>query len=355
MEPSDLTPDTIGEWLRGAGPEADVVISSRARLARNVAGYPFPPKASRTQRAEIEAALRDAILEAQVARDMIYWSLEEVPVVDRGLLVERHLISRELADGEGARGVAFGKRESVSIMVLEEDHLRIQVLLSGFQPAETWKSITRIDDLLEKRIPYAFSERFGYLACCPTNLGTGLRASVMLHLPALVMTRQIEKVFQAVLKINLAVRGLFGEGTEATGDFYQISNQVSLGRTEEQIVEQIEKVVLQIVRYERKAREGLISKEHRRHVEDKAWRAYGILRNARTISSEETLHWLSQIRLGVNLGILTDLTIKTVNEMFILTQPSHLQKLEGRRLSAEDRDAVRANYVRARLGEKAAG
>lgn len=351
MEPADLS-DSIGEWLRGTGPEADVVISSRARLARNLAGFPFPPKASKAQRAEIETQLRDSIVDAKVARDVVYWNLEEVPAVERQFLVERHLISRELADGEGPRGVAFGKREAVSLMVLEEDHLRMQVLQSGFQPGETWKGLNRIDDLLEKRVRYAFSSRYGYLTCCPTNLGTGLRISVMLHLPALVLTRQVEKVFQAVLKINLAVRGLFGEGTEATGDFYQISNQVSLGKTEEQIVEQIEKVALQIVRYERKAREGLLEKEHRRHLEDKVWRAYGLLRHARAISSEETLHWLSQIRLGVNLGILSDVGLKVVNELFIMTQPAHLQKLEGKRLSKEDRDFVRASYVRTRLGEK---
>jgi protein arginine kinase len=233
-------------------------------------------------------------------------------------------------------------------MVNEEDHLRIQGLRSGFQLRATWEQVDDIDSRLEKHLDYAFSPQFGYLTVCPTNVGTGMRASVMLHLPALVMTRQIDKVFQAVSKINLAVRGLYGEGTQASGDFYQFSNQPTLGKSEVEIIENIERVVPRIIEYERTVRDGLLE-QRREVIEDKVWRAYGMLQTARTINSEETMDLLSAVRMGVNLKIIRDVEISTVNELFILTQPAHLQKMERSELNGPERDVTRATFIRNRL------
>jgi protein arginine kinase len=211
-----------------------------------------------------------------------------------------------------------------------------------------WKLITRIDDLIEARVQYAFHDQLGYLTACPTNVGTGMRVSVMLHLPALVITRQIEKVFRSLHKISLAVRGLYGEGSQAMGDFYQISNQITLGRSEEDLVKQVGEVVPSILEYERKARDVLVN-ESRQNLHDRVSRAYGILRTAQTISSEETMHLLSSVRMGVNLGLLPDVQIPTLNQLFIHTQPAHLQKLSGSELDTADRNIERARYLRRHL------
>ncbi len=340
---------TAGEWLKGTGPESDVVISTRVRLARNLADFPFLTRATATQRKELEEILRREI-KAGLHKEH-YYPLDGAPPLDLQFLVERHLISRDLAASEGARGVAFGEREAVSIMVNEEDHLRMQVLKSGLQIQTAAEQIGKIDDLLEKRLDFAFSPTLGYLTVCPTNVGTGLRVSVMMHLPALVISKQIEKVFYAVSKINLAVRGLYGEGTQASGNFFQISNQITLGKSEEQIVANIASAIPQIIHYERNAREALLT-QSKVKLEDKVWRAHGLLRSARVITSEEVMDRLSDIRLGVNMGILKDLSIKTVNEIFILTQPAHLQKMEGKELGTLQRDAARAEFIRGKLGEK---
>jgi len=349
-EPMDLgdLQARAGEWLCGTGPEADIVISSRIRLARNVADFPFLSRANPKEKGQLEKLLRDRIEEARISDEVSYFALHNMAQVDRLFLVERHLISREHAFGKGPRGVAIGPQETLSLMVNEEDHLRLQALRSGLQLRKTWDDINRADDKLEKVVQYAFSPQFGYLTVCPTNVGTGMRASVMVHLPALVMTRQIEKVFQAVSKINLAVRGLYGEGTQASGDFYQISNQPTLGRTETEIIATIESVIPKIVQYERTVRETLLENK-REIIEDKVWRAYGMLQNARTINSEETMDLLSAVRMGVNLGIIKNLEMRTVNELFIFTQPAHLQKQERSELNSPERDITRATYIRTRL------
>jgi protein arginine kinase len=292
--------------------------------------------------------LRDRIQEAEIVDDLTYFGLHSLSKLDRLFLVERHLISREHAFGKGPRGAAVGPRETISIMVNEEDHLRLQALRSGLQLRKTWDDVNQADDRLERVVDYAFSPQFGYLTVCPTNVGTGMRASVMLHLPALVMTRQIEKVFQAVSKINLAVRGLYGEGTQASGDFYQISNQPTLGKTESEIMANIESVIPKIVEYERTVRETLLENK-REIIEDKVWRSYGMLQNARTINSEETMDLLSAVRMGVNLGLIPNLEMRTVNELFIFTQPAHLQRLERSELNSPERDITRATFIRDRL------
>jgi protein arginine kinase len=306
-------------------------------LARNVAGFPFLSKSTRNQRQNLEHKLRDSILGSQAAPNMLYVDLEGAPEVDRQLLVERHLISKPHAAAEGARGVAVGENETVSIMVNEEDHLRIQVLRSGLQLEETWQQINQIDDALEAKLDFAFHPRFGYLTACPTNVGTGIRVSVMLHLPALKLTGEIEKVFRAAKDLRLAVRGLYGEGTEATGDFYQISNQTTLGKSEEEIISDFKHVVIpKIIDYEHQARRLLLN-DRTVALDDKVQRALGILRTARLIATEETLFLLSHVRLGINL-------------LFLMTQPAHLQKMQGRKLEGDVRRAARADYMRSRLG-----
>jgi len=246
--------------------------------------------------------------------------------------------------------VAIDGREKFSLMINEEDHLRIQVMHSGLDLDGAWGRVNDIDDLVEQKVTYAFHERLGYLTACPTNVGTGMRVSVMLHLPALVITRQIDRVFRSLQKISLAVRGLYGEGSQAMGDFYQISNQITLGRSEYDLIKQVAEVVPKIIDYERRARDFLIQESHE-NLHDRVSRAYGILRTAQTISSEETMHLLSSVRMGVNLGLIEDLEIPTVNELFIQTQPAHLQKLSGAQLDTADRNIERARFLRRHLNK----
>ncbi|MBT3878658.1 MAG: protein arginine kinase [Candidatus Scalindua sp.] len=347
MEIKDLS-DNTGEWLRGTGKESDIVISSRIRLARNITGYPFLSRANLKQRKEVESLLRKTIIEHNIARDVSYVNLNQATAVDKLFLVERHLISKEHAEGEGERGVAFGKSETVSLMINEEDHLRIQVIRSGFELKNTWNTIDEIDNILGENLNFAFSSRFGFLTACPTNVGTGMRVSVMLHLPALGMTKHIEKVFNAVGKLGLVVRGLYGEGTKVSGDLYQISNQFALGKSEKEILSIIESVIPRITSYERMARKALVM-ESKDQLEDRIWRSYGMLKAARMITSEEILQLLSQVRMGVNLGLIEDIEIQTLNELFVLTLPAHLQKLQGCELDSAQRNVIRASYVRKRL------
>ena len=351
MKLSDLT-HHAGEWLRGSGPMSEIVISSRIRLARNISGFPFLTRCSRHQRQSVEHRVRDTILGAQLAPNTLYVDLDSAPDVDRQLLVERHLISKQHAAAEGARGVAIGESETLSIMVNEEDHLRMQVLRSGLQLEEAWEQINAVDDRLESKLDFAFHSRFGYLTACPTNVGTGIRVSVMLHLPALKLTGEIEKVFRAAKDMRLAVRGLYGEGTEATGDFYQISNQTTLGKTEDEIISDFKhQVIPKIIDYEHHARRTLLN-DRTIALDDKVFRALGALRSARLMASEEVLFLLSHLRMGINLGRIRDIDIRTINELFLLTQPAHLQKIQGKKLEGDLRRAARAEFIRHRLNGK---
>ncbi|MCA9128345.1 MAG: protein arginine kinase [Planctomycetales bacterium] len=338
-----------GEWLRGSGPEPDIVISSRIRLARNLAEFPFVRRANADERSQISKKVRGKIESIKEWDHLLYLELQNMDEIDRQFLVERQLMSREMADSEGDRGVAIDTEERFSVMVNEEDHLRIQVMCSGLDLNTAWETINTIDDLLESRLNYAFHDNLGYLTACPTNVGTGMRVSVMLHLPALVITREIEKVFRSLQKINVAVRGLYGEGSQYMGDFYQVSNQITLGRTEQDLVATVNEVVPRIIEYERKARNFLIN-ESEQDLHDDVSRAYGILCTAKKISSEETLHYLSKVRMGVNLGLIRSIAIETINKLFVHTQPAHLQKLRGQQLSVADRNIERASYLQGHLG-----
>jgi protein arginine kinase len=357
----------VNEWFEGSGPMADVVISSRIRLARNLAGYKFLSNCSNAEKAEILRKLRDVLMALQLGDKVFYISVDKASALDRHFLVERHLISRHHAFGKGPRGAVIAQREFFTAMINEEDHLRLQVVMGGLQLTKCAEQINHIDDMIEARVDYAFSSRYGYLTACPTNVGTGIRVSVMLHLPALKMTDQIEKFFNAAKDMNLAVRGLFGEGTEAAGDFYQLSNQVTLGVSEPEIVGRFEtNIIPEIVEYENAARKQLISKQIE-ILDDKIARAMALLRNAHLISSQEALFLLSHLRLGINLretmGACTPaidnllksasgrdkaerLSISTINRLFMLTLPAHLQLNHGKSLDATGRDALRAQIIR---------
>ena len=341
---------TTGEWLRGTGEYADVVVSSRIRLARNLAGYPFLVRASDTEKTEIYRALADRITDLPHDGDAALIDLEQADELERELLVERHLISRQHAEGTGSRGVSISLGETRSLMLNEEDHLRIQGLRSGLELESLWAEVNAIDDALGEGLDFAFDSQLGFLTACPTNVGTGIRVSVMLHLPALKLTQEIERISRAAHDLHLAVRGLYGEGTEAVGDLFQVSNQTTLGKTEDEILSAfVGRIIPQIVEYERMAREALADKRGAQ-LDDKVWRAYGVLRNARAISSEETQTLLSPIRMAVHMGRFDHLDLPTLNDLFLMTQPAHLQLLVGQPLSGTERAVARADYIRRRVG-----
>jgi protein arginine kinase len=347
--PLDEVVRRAGEWLRGNGPMHEIVISSRIRLARNLRGYLFLPRASEEMRREIVEAVVAATHRSPLLREFMHVDVAGLDELDRLLLVERHLISRQHADGAGARQVAFEQNEAAAIMINEEDHLRIQVMRSALQIDQAWEQINKIDDALEEFLDYEFHPQYGYLTACPTNVGTGIRVSVMLHLPALRLTNELEKVGQAARDMKLAVRGLHGEGTEALGDFFQISNQITLGRSEQEIIEDFSRVVIpKIVDYERAAREVLL-KNRLQALDDKIWRAMGLLKSARLMSSTEAMQYLSHVRMGLHVGRLSTVDLQTLNELFLQIQPAHLQKLHGERLTGEQRSIERAAFIRARL------
>jgi protein arginine kinase len=341
---------TTGEWLKGTGPEGAIVISSRVRLARNLAYYRFPMSLPEEEKREVAGTVREVMERIDAEKAFSFFEVSELSPLDRRLLVERHLISREQEETEGERSVLLCQDETLSIMINEEDHLRLQSLQSGLQLERAYEMLERIDRQLADNLEFAYDDELGYMTACPTNVGTGLRASVMVHLPALTMTRHLEKAFRAIAKLNLAVRGLYGEGTEAHGDFYQISNQVTIGRSEEEILGDLRVVIDQVVSYENSARASLMRKEPAK-LEDRVWRSYAILKNARIISSEEVMRHLSSIRLGLHMGILDHFPVPVLNELFICSQPAHLQKRAGRELAASERDIMRATLIRERLAQ----
>jgi len=342
------------EWLRSAGESNDVVLSSRVRFARNISGFPFLSRATRQDRCEILDMVRNVSLHAGLAGDagdMLWVDLHDAPSLDRDLLVERHLISKQHAKGDEPRAVAISSPdERLSIMVNEEDHLRIQVLRSGLELADAYAHADKVDDALEQRIDFCFHGRFGYLTACPTNVGTGIRVSVMLHLPGLKMTGDIDKVRRAAKGMSLAVRGFYGEGSEAVGDLFQISNQTTMGKTEEQILGEFEQEILpKVIDYERHARRTLFDRR-RLVLEDRVQRALGVLERARMLNADEALHMVSQVRLGVLLHVIEGVDLRTLNELMLLAQPAHLQQAVGKTLNQAGRRKARADLVRERLG-----
>lgn len=347
MKIDDLINHT-SEWLKGTGPNSDIVISSRIRLARNLDKLPFPHLADKKQSEYLLETVQQTMQRIDYFKSTTVFRLADLDSVDKQLLVERHLMSYEHAQKSDHKAVAVDEEEIHSIMINEEDHIRCQVMQSGFNLYEAWKFINKVDDLLAQELPFAFLSDWGYLTACPTNTGSGMRGSVMLHLPALVMTRQIERVLAAISKLSFTTRGFYGEGTQATGNFFQISNQVSLGHSEEELIENINSLIRQIIEQEGQTRELMASK-NKSMLEDRVFRSFGILKSAHIISSQETIELLSMVRLGSDLGMIKDIDRRTINELFIVTQPAHLQKLENKRLSSQERDIKRAELMRSRL------
>ncbi len=336
------------EWVAAKGPEAEIVLTSRVRLARNLFEFPFPHQATSKQREEILSVVGRVIESLPILQGSLSLRLDNMDVLDKQFLVERHLISRELSQGSEPKAVIISDMEIFSIMINEEDHLRMQAVKSGFQLREAYALVEELDGQLEKKLNFAFNPTLGYLTTCPTNVGTGMRASVMLHLPALVYSKQINQVLQAIIKLGLAVRGLYGEGTEASGNLFQISNQVTLGKKESDILDNLERVIKQILGHERNARKLLV-KNNLNQLQDKIGRAYGILKNAHVISSKEGIDLLSTMRMGVDLGLLGGINRQSINEMILLTQPAHLQLATARSLDSAERDIARAELIRSRM------
>lgn len=349
MELKDLISHT-GEWLKGTGPSSGTVMSTRVRLARNFTQIPFPNRASKKQLQMVLDSVEKAITGIEYFKGSTLFRMSELDDVDKEFLVERHLMSHEHAANAEGKAVIVSAEEVLSVMVNEEDHLRIQVMNSGLNLFEAWNIIGTIDDRLSEELNFAFSPAWGYLTSCPTNIGTAMRGSVMLHLPALVMTKQIDKVLTAISKLNFASRGFYGEGTQAIGNFYQISNQGSLGHSEEDILQNINGLIRQVIEQEEQARQALVV-QNKPLLEDKIFRSLGILKNAHIMSSQEAVELLSMIRLGAELNILKKLNAQVLNELMIMIQPAHLQKIEGGRLSPAARDIKRANLIRKKLGE----
>jgi len=345
-----LIPDGGMSWLDASGPESHIVLSTRIRLARNLQGRPFTVRASKS---ELMSVLDDVSVAARgtpVLRDAVLYRIDELESFDRVLLHERHLISKELG---GLGNPAVGPRTgagllttgALGVMINEEDHLRLQTLESGFALESAFPAIERLDTDLGARLAVAFHPEFGYLTACPTNAGTGLRASVLIHLPGLVLTKEIGKVLQGLSQIGLTFRGLYGEGSEVIGNFFQLSNQTTLGKSEEALVDHLSQMVSQVLEYEQQAREILL-REAPTVIEDKVWRAYGRLRYARILSFEETMNLSSGVRLGVGLNLISEVSVYTLNKLLIFTQPAHLAYRHGRPLSDSERRTERARYVR---------
>ena len=341
----------LNSWMMGSGPDGDIVLSSRVRLARNLACIPFPNRADSMQMAEVVESMRplSQLLAESDGQHYEFLELDKLLPLDRNVLVEKHIISPNHVQEPAYRALIAREDAGVSIMINEEDHLRLQVLIPGLNMEDAWSEANRLDDLLESQYDVAFAEELGYLTACPTNLGTGLRASVLIHLPALALTRQIGRIVAIATQLGLTVRGLYGEGTEAIGNMFQISNQLTMGYSEQEIIEKLIGVVKQVVDKERTARELLLS-ESCEMLADRLWRAYGVLRYARILSSQEALSLLSEVRLGIDLGLIKKTPATVFNEFLMTSQANCLQKLAGEvKMDKRARDRLRAERIRNKL------
>ena len=337
------------EWLEGAGEEEELVLSSRVRLARNLDRVPFPHRAKPSVKREVLQQVEKSLLDSASMRSAITIEMDAIPANDRMVLLERHLVSIEMVQDHEKSALVVQKGERLSAMINEEDHLRIQSLESGLSIRSAFERIEELDDELDERLNYAFSENLGFLTACPTNVGTGLRVSAMVHLPGIVHNKDLPQIIKGLNNVRLTVRGMYGEGSNAMGNIFQISNGITLGLSEEDTVRGLESHLRKVLEFEKKAREVLLRKA-RSLLEDRIYRAHGILRSARLVTSKEAMDLLSDVRLGVGLGIINDVSIAKLNELLIMIKPMHLQELHGRPMSPEERDKVRADFIRGKLG-----
>ncbi len=334
----------MSKWYIGAGEQSDIVVSTRIRLARNIAEYPFPNKLNTKSRMELNNVIKEA-LESDNKYNLRFLEMRTLARFEAASMAERHIISPEFASDLDGRALMLSPEEDISIMLNEEDHIRLQVMKSGFALDEAYSVANEIDDVLGSKFNFAFDERIGFLTQCPTNLGTGMRASVMLHLPALTISGQIHKLINTVSKLGLTFRGAFGEGTNAVGDMYQLSNQITLGISEEFAIKNLKAITLQLCAQERTAREEMLKDVG---TEDRIFRAYGLLKWARLLSTKELMENLSFVRLGSVTGKI-NIPIETVNELMVSMQPATINARAGQKLPTQERDAVRATEVRNKL------
>jgi len=351
-----LLPDGGVRWLDAAGAHSDVVLSTRVRLARNVDGYAFTGRARDGERLRVLVQVREALQVLPGLNDSLLVRIDELGPADRAMLFERHLVSKELAGLDAQHplrsGAAVFLADGLGVMVNEEDHLRLQSMRSGFALQEAFAAIDKLDRDLGARVPYSYHNEFGFLTACPTNVGTGMRGSVLIHLPGLVLTKEIGKVLASLQQMGLTFRGLYGEGSEVVGNFFQISNQTTLGRSEEELLDQLLRVVGHVVEREAEARRVLL-RDAGYIIEDKLWRAYGTLRYARSLTFDEAMNYLSGVRLAVGLKLITSLSVYTLNKLLIFSQAAHLAFAEGRALTESETSLARARYVRKALEEEA--
>ena len=336
------------EWLKGEGPRSNIAISTRVRIARNLADHLYFDRASEEERKKVLREIEEGVKKTKLLKNSLILNVSGLSDLDKAFLVERHLMSVEHMQDAASKALVIEEKEIASAMINEEDHLRLQVLQSGFNIMEAWRIADEIDTEMSRYLKFDFSNKFGYLTSCPTNTGTGLRASVMLHLSALVMTAQIDNVFDAISKLGLTMRGFYGEGTEALGDFFQISNQVALGHSEIDILDNLERIINKIILREEETRKNLIRQE-KNEISDRVSRSHATLKAAKIITSSETIKLLSAIRLGVDLGVISDVDIDKINDVLLLTQPAHLQKSFGKEISPHERDVKRADLIKKKL------
>lgn len=351
MSASDLLNSSFVKWMDGDGPESDIVISSRVRLARNLSSVPFPHLLNDDKGQQCMQQITNAWKKAdnKELKKLELITFDQISALDRQILVEKHLTSpNHITTSSPFRGLLLNGDGSIAVMINEEDHLRIQCLLPGLQLDECYKRLQGIDDSLERNLNYAFDERRGYLTSCPTNVGTGMRASVMLHLPAIAMVGQSQAIFQNVTQLGMTVRGLYGEGTEIIGNLFQLSNQITLGQTEEDIITNLWTITQQLIEQEKLVRDKL-QKDMNYQLEDRIGRSYGLLTNARVMSSNEALSLLSDVRLGIDLGIITNIKHFALNELEVVIRPAHLQKIAGQEMDSVERDVKRAEVIKAKL------
>lgn len=342
--------EAISPWLREKGPDSDIVLSSRIRLARNFQDVTFPTVANELDLSKIQDFMKEQYVGSSYLNyaNFQYVQMSELTAIEKQVLVEKHLISPHLASRAQKAGALISENEQASIMINEEDHIRIQLYYPGFQLTKALEEALEIDDWLEEKISYAFDENMGYLTSCPTNLGTGMRASVMMHLPALVITNQINQMIPAINQLGLVVRGIYGEGSEAIGNLFQISNQITLGKSEEDIIEDLQSVVGQLINHERVARKYLADESILR-LENRVFRSYGTLQYSRIIESKEAAKCISDVQLGIDLGMIKNVSQYILNELMILTQPAFLQHYSKKVLTPNERDIYRAKLIRERL------
>jgi len=335
-------------WLSGEGPESEIVLSSRIRLARNLRNHRFTHNAGQDELVAILNQTQSAARNAEVFKESTLFPMGKISALDRQFLAERHLVSREFLFNSTNRGLIVGNKENICLMINEEDHLRMQAFSPGLSLAQALGAVDRLDDELSPGLPYAFSEKLGFLTACPTNVGTGMRSSVLIHLPGLVHSKEIHKLLDSLRKLNHSIRGLYGEGTDVMGNFFQLSNAVTLGNPEKAIIGNLNEVVVKVIGYEKKARD-LLFRKARSLLEDKVWRAYGLLAYSRSVSTKEALSLISAVRLGVGMGITNRIDLQKLNEMLIYIQGAHLQRIAGRKMEAAERDEARADYIRRTL------